>query len=234
MNCHSTYLPSYNASRLLVLLAALFLWPNNSLRAQQIYIEDIPILIEFMGPLESSGDQLKGKRPSWRLLPEQSGLTRLGLIREGDRVTIGVNLPLGKARIGTWSDRWKSDGGKDCSGWGPWKKCKKKEVFQDCPMPYDQTPLEGPAALKVELLAEGTGTLQEAVLFQDGVSSAVFIAKGPRTLKFSGKFDREPLGCPNPGQINVAPIKKVNIMGEGERTVWFTVKVTVEQPTLDD
>lgn len=234
MNCRAISLPLCSATGLFALLAALFLSHSDGLRAQETYVERIPILIEFIGPLDARGDGLKGKRPSWRLVPEPSALEGLGLIREGDKVTIEVSPLPGAARIGSWSDRWKSDGGKSCSGWGPWKKCTQKWVFQDCPMNYDQAPLKGPVALEIEFLAEGTNTPRKTILFQDGVASASHTAEGPRRLVFSGKFDREPLGCPNPGQIPLDPISKRHVMGDGHREQWFTVAVIVDQPTLDD
>jgi len=234
MNLHTTSMPLRISINLLSFFAGLFFCTSDGLHAQQSYVERIPILIEFLGPLDASGNGLQGQRPSWRLVGEPSSLQGLGLIREADRVTLEVSPLPGATRIGSWSDRWKTDGGKDCSGWGPWKKCTQKWVFQDCPMNYDQVPLRGPVVLEIALLAEGTNTSRETIVLRDGVTSASHTAQGPRRLEFSGKFDREPLGCPNPGQTRVDPITKGRVMGDGRRELWFTVAVTVKQPALED
>ena len=226
------YLPSFAA--VLALLAALHVNPSEG-RAQARYTAQVPILIEFLGPRAPSGNALEGQRPSWHLVPDPSAIDQIGLIREGDKVTLAVSPLPGEVRIGSWSDKWQTKAGRECSGgfMGLFQDCHDTFVDSDCPMNYDQAPLQTPVALKVEFLAEATNTPRNTVTLANGVASASYTADGPRRLAVSGSFDREPLKCPNPGQKRSGPITKGTVMGDGQPEIWFTVTVTVEQPTLD-
>ncbi len=195
-------------------------------------IVDIPISLKLTGT---------GSTLSWTLVPDPAAIERVGILREGDTVTVlmtdASEMTLARSRV-----TYKYLKHRRCRTSWFRKKCTLTYANTPCLTPIADNPLTGDVDTKVTFARDGVPTADARmpdldIEFGDGTAQHRFVSDLPLRLAISGGV-KHPLPKCNrsmPGKpTHNDPRLHGNPVGKNQPVRWFTIRVVVDEHPLDN
>ena len=185
--------------------------------------------VEFMGDTNT---------PTWYLSVPEKQLKSIGVLREGDKITIKIISPNKELAFAKWSQKCRRYSHETCRGWLFFKRCTRHyEVSTDQkeqslkPIDFNTTVTFVPDVPDPHKLVEDK---DKWTFDSDNYQIETNSLKGPRLLQFSGRYSMNKPANEPPQRTKCEEFVNDSFLGKNGPHKWFMLQVSVVAPELDD
>lgn len=174
---------------------------------------------------------------TWRLSVPEEQLKPMGILREGDKITITI-IDAKEIDFAKWSQKCRRYSHKTCrTSWLFFKKCTHHYEISTSEQAKPLHPIRDNFKTTVTFVPDEVPEVVEEKdksTLGDGNGQITRRLKGPRLLRFSGKFSMDdPVDKTPPGSKCEGFVKDF-VLGEDGPYEWFRLQVNIMAPELDN